>query len=96
MPTVRIDSYFSLPTDLAALARPWPEFMDGHEYSVTFADANDSVTVQLVLGTEDDCNHVVVQAGREDRLFYSVLGFVSFALSAHSDNLQVMRWGQPA
>jgi hypothetical protein len=93
MPIVRIDSYFSLPTDLAGMARSWPEFVSGQEYSVEFAHADGPITVQLVLGTGDDCKHVVVQSEQESRLFYSVLGFVSFALAAHSDNLQVMRWG---
>ena len=31
---VHIRSYFSLPTDLAAEMRGWPEFVSGKEYSV--------------------------------------------------------------
>ena len=93
MPSARIDSYFSLPTDLAVLAKSWPEFISGQEYSVEFASNEGRVTVQLVHAIDDDCNHVVVQAEQETRLFYLVLGFVTFAMAAHSDNLQLMRWG---
>ncbi len=92
MPCARIDSYFSLPTDLAAQARSWPEFVQGSEYSVDFANEDDAVTVRLVPQADDDCDHIVVRARHESRLFHAVLGFVSFALAAHSDNVQVSKW----
>ena len=36
---VNIDSYFSLPTDLAAEMRSWEEFVTGSEYNVTLHSA---------------------------------------------------------
>lgn len=94
MPSARIDSYFSLPTDLAAQVMAWPEFVRGENYHVEFSNAEDEVVVELIPAHEDDCDHVVVRAGKESRLFHFVLGFVSYALAAHSDNLQLTRWNQ--
>ena len=47
---VHIDSYFSLPTDLAGEMRGWPEFVSGEEYSVDLRRPNggESVTVRMV------------------------------------------------
>ena len=35
---LRIQSYFSLPTDLAAEMRAWPEFVSGEGYTVNLSD----------------------------------------------------------
>ena len=88
----RIDSYFSLPTDLAARMRSWPEFRSGEGYSVELEAATERVVVVLVAAQEDDCQHVLVRGSIDGRLFQSVLGQVTYALAAHSDNVTVCRW----
>ena len=52
------------------------------------------VIVELVPRDEDDSDHIVIRAEHESRLFHLVVGFVSYALAAHSDNVQLMRWGK--
>jgi hypothetical protein len=88
----RIDSYFSLPTDLAAAMRAWPEFASGEGYHVELEGDGERVSVCLVLPTDDDCQHVLVQGTSPGRLFHSVLGQVSYALAEHSDNVSVCQW----
>jgi hypothetical protein len=85
---VHIISYFSLPTDLAAAMRPWPEFVEGLEYSVTLRSDNGPVAVQL---RDDDGTYVSVTGPAEGPLFERVLGVVIYELSRHSDNLMVDR-----
>lgn len=89
----RIDSYFSLPTDLAAAMRAWPEFVSGDGYQVELRGADGRVSVGLVPARDDDCQHVLVHGEKEGRLFHSVLGQVPYALAAHSDNITVCHWG---
>jgi hypothetical protein len=88
----RIDSYFSLPTDLAAIMRDWPEFTRGEGYLVDLEGHSERVSVRLVPASDDDCQHVVVQGDPEGRLFHAVLGRVAYALAANSDNVTVCRW----
>lgn len=90
---LRIDSYFSLPTDLASEMRSWPEFVEGIEYSVDLKDAltAEEVSVRLFEGTENDLPHIQIRSNRNGLLFERVVGCVVFALSAHTDNLMVGR-----
>ena len=86
---IHIVSYFSLPTDLAAAMRDWPEFRGGEEYSVDLGSPDgEVVTVRKV--TEDDTYVSVVGTG-QGHLFDRVLGRVMHALAADSDNLMVYR-----
>ena len=90
---VQILSYFSLPTDLAAEMRDWPEFIGGAEYAVDLRDDStaESVTVRLIAPSEEESSYVTVTGIGAGRLFERVLGRVVYALSAHSDNLMVDR-----
>ena len=89
---VHINSYFSLPTDLAAEMRGWPEFVTGQEYSVDLRgpDSRETVSVRLVKDGED--RYVSVSGIGTGPLFDRVLGRVTYALAAHSDNLMVDRY----
>lgn len=89
---VRIDSYFTLPTDLASAMRSWPEFVSGDGYRVELADGGAHVNVSLVPAVADDCQHVIVQGDSADRLFQAVLGHVTYQMAAHSDNLTICWW----
>ena len=93
---VRIDSYFSLPTDLAADVRNWPEFVSGAEYDVDFGSEDERVTVRFVPRAADESAHVLVRGEYGGRLFLMVLGYVSYAMAANSDEVTVMRWEGPA
>ena len=90
---VHIISYFSLPTDLAAEMRKWPEFVSGHEYSVDLRnpDCSEAVSVRYVEDGEE--HYVSVTGSSAGALFERVLGRVIYALAAHSDNLMVDRVG---
>ena len=92
MREVRIDSYFSVPTDLAAEMRSWPEFVGGTGYDVELASGQERVKVELVGATADDCQYVRVCGDSHGRLFVLVLGCVAYALASHSDSVQLMRW----
>ena len=93
-PRVEILSYFSLPTDLARGMSEWPEFVSGDGYDVTLRSADGSEIVETRFESGDDEEHfprVVIEASSEGQLFERALGFVTYALAAHSDNLQVSR-----
>ena len=44
---VYVESYFSMPTDLAGEMRDWPEFVSGHGYSVQLKSAGEIVSTSL-------------------------------------------------
>ena len=88
----RVDSYFSLPTDLARGMRNWDEFVRGEGYSVELESEHEKVTVALVAAEGDDTQHVVVRGEEGGRLFLSVLGYVTYALAGNSDEVWAMRW----
>lgn len=92
--TVRITSYFSLDTDLAAEMGSWPEFVSGEGYDVQLRsqDGSEDVSVKYVPETNEDHAHVLVTASSDGPLFERTLGRASYALAAHSDNLMVRRW----
>jgi hypothetical protein len=87
---VHILSYFSLPTDLAAVLQSWPEFQGGDEYHVDLSDACEKVAVRFI-EPDDESPYVSVAGQGCGRLFDQVLGFVIHSLAAHSDNLMVDR-----
>ena len=89
---VHIISYFSLPTDLAAEMRGWPEFVSGQEYSVdlTGSGSDEAVSVRYVEDGEE--HYVSVKGAGTGTLFDRVLGRVIYALAVHSDNLMIDRY----
>jgi hypothetical protein len=92
--TTRIDSYFSIPTDLAAEFSEWPEFATGRGYDVDLKSELESVRIRLVPEDErgEDSKHVVVVGEGHGRLFEAALGCVIRAMCQHSDNLTVTQW----
>ena len=89
---VNIDSYFSLPTDLAAEMRSWEEFVTGNEYNVTLHSEHEDVTTSL---EQDEGRPFVLVSGNGDGpLFFRVLGVTLYALAGHSDDVwpRVARW----
>jgi len=88
---VRIESYFSIPTDLAAEMRSWPEFVAGDGYEVSLRSDAEEVSISL----EHDEGHPFVQVSGEGEgpLFHRVLGLTVYALAGHSDEVwpRVMR-----
>ncbi len=93
MAEVHILSYFSLETDLAGEMRSWSEFCSGAGYTVELesADRSEIVSVSLVEATADEPAYVRVRASVPGGLFDRVLGRVTYALAAHSDNLMIDR-----
>jgi hypothetical protein len=89
---VHILSYFSLPTDLAAEMRSWPEFVSGREYSVELKDAASGEDVRVKYNAEGEERYVSVSGSGSGSLFDKVLGRVIYALAGHSDNLMVDRY----
>jgi hypothetical protein len=87
---VHILSYFSLPTDLAASLKSWPEFQDGNEYHVDLSDSRENGAVRLI-EPKDESPYISVAGQGSGRLFDQVLGFVIHSLAAHSDSLMVDR-----
>ena len=91
---VHIDSYFSLPTDLAAEMRSWPEFVSGEDYNVVLR--TDSEEVSTSLEHDEGQPFVSVKGQGEGPLFFRVLGLTLYALARHSDDVwpRVMRWDE--
>jgi hypothetical protein len=89
---VRIDSYFSLPTDLASEMQAWPEFVEGKEYAVTLRTATEEVSTSLE--HDEGQPYVFVRGTGEGQLFYRALGLTLYALAGHSDDVwpRVTRW----
>ena len=89
---VRILSYFSLPTDLAAAMEHWPEYIDGEGYSVLLESKSTGETVQVdLVDADSDEPGVHVTSSDAGALFARVLGTVTYLLAAHSDYLMVYR-----
>ena len=93
MAEVHITSYFSIETDLANEMRSWPEFKSGEGYAVELAtpDSTEAVSVALVERTVDESPYVRITASAPGPLFDRVIGRVTYALAAHSDNLMIDR-----
>lgn len=89
----RIDSYFSLPTDLAAALSGFPEFVSGEGYRAELHSPREQVSVTYHPAQDEDAAHVLVAGRGEGVLFLVVLGCAVHALSEHSDSVSVSRWG---
>jgi hypothetical protein len=89
---IHVQSYFSVPTDLAGEMHNWPEFVSGKEYSVELRDPStgEEVTVQLVEDGEHN-PYVSVKSVQSGTLFDRALGRVISGPSRHSDTLMVDR-----
>ena len=100
MKALCIQSYFSLPTDLAAEMRDWPEFVRGSGYDVElrWPATGESVTVRYV--HDNDRTYIAITSESPSEgsgsLFDRVAGRVIYALSAHTDHLLVDRHVPPA
>jgi hypothetical protein len=90
---VRIHSYSSLETDLAAEMSSWPEFVSGSGYTVelTVPDGTECVSVARAEANSEDLPYVRISGAVPGTLFDRVLGRVVLALAAHSDTLVVKR-----
>jgi hypothetical protein len=89
---IHIQSYFSLPTDLAGQMRDWPEFVAGEKFSVQLRNGQTGEVVEVsLIETKDDRPYVSVRSPNPGSLFDRVLGKVVYALSEHSDYLIVDR-----
>ena len=88
---LRVRSYLSLATDLAAEMRAWPEFEGGAGYDVDLREraTGEAVTVRLV--EDGDDAHVAITGETGGPLFDRAAGRVAYAMSAHSDHLLVDR-----
>ena len=93
---LQIYSYFSLPTDLAAEMRDWPEFVRGQDYDVELCSSasGEAVTVQM-LQEEEGAHFVRIFSATAGPLFDRVTGRAIYALSQHSDDLMVERNPHP-
>lgn len=89
--SLRIGSYFSLPTDLAAELGDCPEFLEGSRYDVDLRDAatGEFVSVRYIEHGEEA--HVFVTSTTGGSLFDRVAGRVVFAMSAQTDSLWIDR-----
>lgn len=87
---VRVDSYFSLPTDLAVEFRSWPEFVGGSGYNVQMRSSSGETVFIRYLETEGAPRMTIESVGGGE-LFERVLGRALYALSAHSDTVCIQR-----
>lgn len=89
---LRVLSYFSLETDLAAEFRVWDEFVEGDGYDVTLesTDGAERVTVRMQR-PDDEAPFVAVRGEGEGVLFECVVGRTAYVLAAHSDHLMIDR-----
>jgi hypothetical protein len=96
MPTraVNIDSYFSLPTDLASEMKSWSEFVSGSGSGYDVVLKTDSEDVLTSLEHDEGRPFVLVSGKGDGPLYFRVLGLTLYALAGHSDDVwpQVMRW----
>ncbi len=95
MKKVRIESYFSLPTDLAAEFRGWSEFVAGDGYNVELRDLGGRSVIIRYSETED-APELTLESSDEGALFARVLGHAVYALSAHSDTVCIHRYPEEA
>jgi len=87
---VRLDSYFSQPTNLAAELSAMPEFVSGQEYEADLRSQGEVVSVRLQ--QDEGTPFVRIRGVGEGPLFHRVLGAVIHALSAHSDDVWMTSW----
>jgi len=89
---VRIDSYFSLPTDLSCELSGLPQYSLGAGYSVELKSEVGSVVTELIPARDDDSEYVLVTGQNDESLFHIVLGIVVNTLSKNSDNVFISQW----
>ena len=83
---LRIESYFSLPTDLASEMAAWAEFVSGSGYNVDLRSDSGSVTIRFESSGESQFVRIYGVGGP---LFDRAVGTAVRALAAHSDALVV-------
>ena len=89
---IHIATYDSIPTDLAAEMRTWPEFLSGEGYVVKLRDEKTSDDVSVWMSDDPaDFPTVIVEGRPRTSLFDKVVGRVIQALAEHSDDLRVCR-----
>ena len=71
--------------------RSWSEFRSGRDYDVDLLSVDKVEAVSVRFAEADESRFVRVSGVGEGSLFDRVLGFVVYALSAHSDTLVVER-----
>jgi len=88
---MRIYSYFSIPTDIAASLRDWPEFVSGEEYAVELKDpiTGEQVTIKPIGVEPDSIDYLVVTGNLKGRLYERVVGRAIIELQPHTDNLMI-------
>jgi hypothetical protein len=88
---VRIWSYFSAETDLAAEIRGWPEFVSGKDYNRDLCDSASGEAVSVRYVEQAENAEVVVHGTGNGPLFDRVVGRAVHALSANTDYLMIRR-----
>ena len=67
---IHIQSYFSLPTDLAGQLGAWPEFVAGEGYSARLEDAQSGEAVDVAfVEARDERPFVTVKSGNAGASF---------------------------
>ncbi|MBI3881807.1 MAG: hypothetical protein HY301_17305 [Verrucomicrobia bacterium] len=89
---LRIESYFSQPTDLAGEMREWPEFVTGNGYDVDLRNPDTEETVAVRYVESGERAFIDITATGNGSLFDRVAGRAIYALSGNSDNLTVDRY----
>ncbi len=88
IPRLRIHSYFSEPTDLAAEMRGWPEFVSGSGYDVELTNKTEEVRIEM-RGDAESGEFILILGSTPGELFDRVAGCAIRSLSAHTDYLMV-------
>lgn len=85
-----IRTYDSIPTDLAAEMRAWPEFITGENYTVHLQDLENGNEISVwMTDPSDDFPTVIVEGPSRSQLLDKTLGRAIQALSEHNDNLTI-------
>jgi hypothetical protein len=83
-PRVLIFSYWTSPTDLAAILGDWPEFRGGSGYNVDLHALRSGETVEVRLVRENDDCWLLVAANATGALFERALGRITLELARTS------------
>ena len=85
----RLISYFSLPTDLAAVFRSWSEFESGEGYDVSLRCRTTGERVRTECREMDGIPFVSVTSEAAGQLYKRVIEAATTALREHSDTVDV-------
>jgi hypothetical protein len=88
---LRIWSYFSVRTDLAAEMRDWSEFVTGKDYDVDLRSPTTDEVVSVRFVDKDQESEVLITGTGSGLLFDRAAGHAIHALAAHSDYLMIRR-----